>query len=200
MSMLEALRSVRSLDLERLGNLYVQSTRPLTGHTQRFIDKAPSNYLIAGVILGALPNARVVCLRRNPLDSCLSNYKQIFPIDDRYHDYVYDLENVAHKFLQFDAIAAHWRSALPAARFLEMQYERLVTHQEEETRRLLEFCGLPWDDRCLAFHENETGVGTPSAVQVRSGMNRAGIGRWRSYGELLNPVRRVLEAGGIAIE
>ena len=186
------------VDFAKLGELYIESTRPLTGATPRFVDKAPSNYLQAGMILRALPNARIVCLRRSPLDSVLSNYRQIFPIDDRYYDYVYDLECAAHKVVQFDRVMRHWATVLPPERFLELSYEDLVLNQEERTRALLHFCGLSWDDRCLAFHENAAAVGTPSAVQVRSAMYASSVGQWAKYGALLDPARRVFERAGIA--
>lgn len=188
-----------NVDFSRLGKLYIDSTRPLTGSTPRFVDKAPSNYFFAGMILRALPNSRVVCIRRHPLDSVLSNYKQIFPIDDRYYDYVYGLESAAHKFVQFDRLMAHWRTVLAPERFLELSYEHLVSDQEARTRALLAFCGLAWDERCLAFHENSTAVSTPSAVQVRSPMYASAMGRWSKYGALLDPARRVLEQAGVAI-
>jgi hypothetical protein len=187
------------VDWAKLGKLYIDSTRPLTGAAPHFVDKAPSNYLLAPLILRALPNARIVCMRRHPLDSVLSNYKQIFPFEDRYHDYVYDLESTARKFVQFDRVIEHWRAELPANRFMVLQYEDLVADQEARTRALLAFCGLPWDERCLAFQENAAGVATPSARQVRTAMNSAAVGRWAKYGTLLDPARRVLEAARITL-
>jgi tetratricopeptide (TPR) repeat protein len=187
------------VDWARLGRLYVDSTRPLTGAAPHFVDKAPSNYMLAPLILRALPNARIVCMRRHPLDSCLSNYKQIFPFEDRYHDYVYDLASTAQKFIQFNRVIEYWRSVLPADRFMILQYEDLVGDQEGMTRGLLAFCDLPWDERCLAFQENAAGVSTPSARQVRSPMNSAAVGRWAKYGSLLDPAREVLTAAGVAL-
>lgn len=186
-----------SIDFARLGKSYIDSTRPLSGKTPRFIDKAPSNYLLAGVILKALPNAKVVCVRRHPLDTVLSNYKQIFPIDDRYYDYVYDLGATAHQFVQFDRVASHWRQSLPAHQFFELSYEELVSAQETQTRALLSFCGLSWDARCLDFHKNASGVATPSAQQVRQSMYSSASGRWVKYGELLDPARLVLQKAGL---
>lgn len=186
-----------AVDMARLGRAYIDSTRPLTGTTARFIDKAPSNYYQARVLLAALPNARIVCMRRHPLDSVLSNFKQMFPFDDRYYDYAYGLESAAHKFIQFDKLARHWRETLPAERFMLLQYEDLVTDQEARTRALLAFCGLDWNDACLSFHENKAGVATPSARQVRSAMYATAVRRWERYGALLDPARAVLERAGI---
>lgn len=193
----DMLSRASSIDFVTLGQAYVDSTRPVTGAAPRFVDKAPSNYFLAPVILRALPNARVVCVRRRPLDSCLSNFKQIFPFDDRYYDYVYDLASTAEKFVQFERIVRAWEERLPADRFLVLDYERLVTEQEAATRNLLAFCDLPWDERCLAFHENRAGVSTPSARQVRSAMYASAVGRSAKYGALLDPARQVLERSGV---
>lgn len=189
-----------NVDFARLGRAYIDSTRPLTGAAPRFVDKAPSNFYLAPLILRALPNARVIVMRRHPLDSVLSNFKQIFPFDDRYYDYVFDLEWVAQKFVVFDRLVAHWRSVLPADRFMVLQYEDLVANQEARTRELLAFCGLEWDARALSFHENAAGVATPSALQVRQAMNTQAVGRWAKYGAALDPARRVLEAAGISLD
>jgi tetratricopeptide (TPR) repeat protein len=188
------------IDFARLGRAYVDSTRPLTGATPRFVDKAPSNYFLAPLILRALPNARILCMRRHPLACCLSNYKQIFPFDDRYYDYVYDLAAAAEKFVVFDRLIAHWRETLPPDRFMVLQYEDLVANQEARTRELLTFCGLPWDEKTLSFHENAAGVATPSARQVRQAMNAGAVGRWAEYGKALDPARQVLERAGISLD
>jgi len=195
----DTLSRASGVDYARLGKLYIDSTRPITGATPRFIDKAPSNYLLAAPILKALPNARVLVVRRHPLDSVLSNYKQLFPLEDGYYDYVYDLQAAAHKVVQFDRLLQRWQAALPSDRFMVVQYEALVGAQEEVTRRLVAFCGLDWNDRCLAFHRNAAGVGTPSAAQVRAPMYNTAVGRWAKYGALLDPARAVLERAGLAI-
>jgi tetratricopeptide (TPR) repeat protein len=193
----DTFRNSGNANFESLGKLYIDSTRPLTGHAKHFVDKAPSNYLLAGILARALPNAKLICLKRHPLDTAIGNYKQIFPIPDRYYDYVYALESVAHKYIQFDRVAAHWKRTLPADRYLELSYEDLVARQEEVTRALIAFCGLPWDARCLNFQENAAGVATPSAAQVRQAMNSSAVGRWTRYAEFLTPARTALEQAGI---
>lgn len=187
------------VDYARLGRAYIDSTRPLTGAAPRFVDKAPSNFFVAPLILRALPNARIICVRRHPLDSVLSNYKQIFPFDDRYFDYVYDLASAAEKFVIFDRVIARWREVLPPERFMVLQYEDLVAEPEAKTRELIAFCGLAWDDRTLAFHQNAAGVSTPSARQVRQPISASAVGRWAKYGALLDPARQVLEREGVSL-
>ncbi len=190
---LERLLSPRP-DMEELGRLYIESTRPLTGSKPRFTDKDPSNYNRAGLIHRALPLSKVICLRRDRMDACLSNFRQIFSQADRYYDYVFTLEGTAKKCATFELLAEHWKRVLPASSYLEVRYENLVTDQEGTTRALLSFCGLDWDENCLKFHENRAPVATPSAGQVRSRIYLSSVGRAQEYGELLEPAREVFRA------
>lgn len=193
----ETLAAAEQVDLAALGRAYVESTRPLTGQTPRFIDKMPLNVIYAGLIHRALPNARIICLRRDPMDVCLSNFRQLFATGFSYYNYAYDLEDVARYYVGFDRLVAHWRAVLPAERFTEIAYEDMVADQEAQTRRLLAFCGLDWDPRCLDFHENAAPVATASSVQVRQPLYATSVGRWRRYGEGLAPLRQILEAAGL---
>lgn len=166
---------------------------------RRFVDKFPGNFFYAGVAARALPNARIVCLRRNPMDTILANFRNLFAIGSRYYDYSYDLLDIAAYYARFDRLMAFWREALPG-RILELSYEALVEDQEEQTRRLLAHCGLDWSSKCLDFHAHAGAVSTPSAAQVRRPIYRDSVGRWRRYEAALAPVRAFLEAEGIAID
>jgi tetratricopeptide (TPR) repeat protein len=195
----ETLRAARGLDLAAAGETYLEAAAPLRGGAPRFVDKMPLNVVYAGLIHRALPNARIICLRRHPMDACLANFRQLFATGFAYYDYAYDLEDVGRYYLGFDRLVAHWRDVLPSDRFTEVAYEAIVADQEAETRRLLAFCGLDWDPACLDFHENRAPVATASAVQVRQPLYATSIGRWRRYGSGLEPLRRVLEAGGVVL-
>lgn len=193
------LAAADGFDFTALGRDYLAAVAELSGGAPRFVDKMPLNVLYAGLIHRALPNARIVCLRRDPMDACLANYRQLFATAFTYYNYAYDLADTGRYYLAFDRLAAHWRAVLPPDRFTEIAYEDLVADQEGQTRRLLAFAGLPWDDRCLAFHENAAPVATASAVQVRQPLYASSIGRWRRYGAGLEPLKRVLEDGGIEV-
>jgi len=186
------------LDWAKLGADYLASTRPATGHTPRFIDKLPHNFLYAGWIARALPNAKIVCLRRDPLDTCLSNFRQLFAPQSPYYAYSFDIEDTGRYYALFDCLIAHWQRAFPG-RILEVHYEHLVDDQAGSTRQLLEFCGLPWHDACLAFEKNAAPVNTASAVQVRKPVYRNALQRWRKYEAQLGALRTVLAAQGIAL-
>lgn len=193
----ETLAASDRIDMAKLGAAYVESTRPLTGATPRFTDKMPLNVFYAGLIHRALPNARIVCLRRDPMDVCLSNFRQLFATGFSYYNYAYDLEDVARYYVGFDRLVAHWRAVLPADRFTEVAYEDMVTDQEATTRRLLDFCGLTWDPQTLDFHENTAPVATASSVQVRQPLYSSSVGRWKRYGAALEPMRRILADAGL---
>ncbi|MEO7198992.1 MAG: sulfotransferase [Dokdonella sp.] len=195
----DTFERARSPDWRRLGEIYLSSTRPRTGHSLRFIDKLPHNFLYAGFIAQALPNAKIICLRRDPMDTCLSNFRQLFATNSPFFGYSFDLLDTGRYYVLFDRLMAHWRRVLPG-RILEINYETLVDSQEASSRKLIEFCGLRWSDACLHFEHNPIPVTTASAVQVRAPMYRSAIKRWKNYGSRLDPLRELLVASGIRLD
>ncbi|KZC15822.1 sulfotransferase [Rhodanobacter sp. FW510-R12] len=188
---------MRAIDWRQLGASYLASTRPATAERPRFIDKLPHNFLYAGFIARALPNAKIVCLRRDPLDTCLGNFRHFFDRESPYYDYSYDLLDTGRYYLQFDRLMAHWRKVLPG-RILELPYESLVETPEAAARQLLAFCGLPWNDACLHPESNAAPVNTPNAWQVRAPVYRTAVGRWKHYEPQLRALRQLLGEAGIA--
>lgn len=195
---LDTLARARNLDWKLLGSGYIDNTRPGTGHTPHFIDKLPHNFLYLGHIARALPNAKIICLRRDPLDTCLSNFRQLFALTSPFYDYSFDILDTGRYYALFDRLMAHWQRVLPG-RILEISYETLVDTQEESTRQLLDFCALPWEDACLRFEENQAPVATASATQVRTPMFRSSLQRWKHYEQELAGLRSLLEAAGISL-
>jgi tetratricopeptide (TPR) repeat protein len=165
----------------------------------RFTDKFPGNFLYAGFIARALPSARIVCLRRNPMDTVLSNFRNLFAVSSRYYDYSYDLLDIAAYYVRFDRLMSLWREAL-SDRLIEVRYEDLVANQETETRRILDHCGLEWSDKCLSFHTNAAPVSTPSAAQVRQPIYANSVARWKQHAEVMEPVRRFFCDSGVPID
>lgn len=190
----DTLRAGLALDPTALGQSYLDSTRPRTGSTQHFIDKLPLNFAYLGLIRRALPGARFICLRRNPLDTCLSNYRQQFASNFPYYYYALDLLDCGRYFLAFDQLIRHWQAVLPGG-LLEMHYEALIDDTEAQARQLLDWCGLSWEPACLEFQHQPGAVATASAVQVRRGIYRDGIERWRHYGAALAPLQALLAGG-----
>ncbi len=186
----------RHIDWRQLGAAYLASTRPATGGTPRFIDKLPHNFLYAGFIARALPNAKIVCLRRDPLDTCVGNFRHLFEQESGFYDYSFDLADIGRYYIQFDRLIAHWRKLLPG-RILELSYESLVTDPEATTRELLAFCELPWNEACLRSEDNAAPVNTPNAWQVRAPIYRSAVGRWKRFQPELRDLRWLLAGAGI---
>ena len=196
----ETIAAAAACDMGGIGRDYLaRASHHRRDPGLRFTDKFPGNFQYAGFIARALPEARIICLRRHPMDTVLSNFRNLFAVSSRYYDYSYDLLDIAAYHVRFDRLMALWRQALPG-RVLEVRYEDLVTDQEGETRRLLAHCGLAWSDDCLAFHANAAPVSTPSAAQVRRPIYGDSVARWKRHAALLEPVRRCFEQAGIAID
>ena len=193
----ETVAASGSCDAAAIGRAYLaQAAHQRPQDAARFIDKLPANFLYAGHIARALPEARIVCLRRQPMDTIWSNYKNLFASQSAYYAYSYDLLDTARYYARFDRLMHLWEELMPG-RILQLGYEELVADQEVQTRRLLAHCGLDWNPACLAFHENRAAVATPSAAQVRRPLNADAIGKWRSHAEGLEPARAWLAGQGI---
>lgn len=192
----DTLARTGDIDWKALGQAYIDSTRPLSGATARFVDKLPHNFLYLGHIMHALPGAKLILMRRDPMDSCLSNLRQLFSIGSPFTRYSFDLQDIGHYYLQFDRLVQHWMRVFPG-RILEVSYEELVAEQKAVTARLLQHCGLEWDEACLHFERNAAPTATASVVQVREPMQRQYLGRWRRYGNRLDTLRSYLEEHGV---
>lgn len=177
--------------LPQLAGDYLQLLQRISGDALRVVDKMPTNFPYLGLIHAALPNARIIHLRRNPADTCLSIYFQHFEATVSYAN---DLEDLAHYYTEYLRVMTHWRSILPEHVLLEVPYEGLVAQQEAWSRRMLEFIGLPWDPRCLDFHKTNRTVITASKWQVRQSLMSSSVERWRNYEKFLGPLRRLMEA------
>ena len=185
--------SLSRLDLARLGGAYLDRVAPLAGGKARLVDKLPSNFQNLGLISLALPNARIIHCRRDPLDTCLSCYATHF---DAGQLFTYDLVELGQYYRAYAALMDHWRASLPPGRFLDVRYEDVLADLEGEARRLVAFLDLRWDAACLRFHENRRPVRTASVNQVRRPLNAAGRGRWRAYEAHLGPLSEALQGRG----
>jgi tetratricopeptide (TPR) repeat protein len=192
----ETIDCASTIDWRRVGEAYIAGTRPTTGHKPHFIDKLPHNFLYAGFIAQALPQAKIICLRRDPMDTCLSNFRQLFALESTRYDYSFDLLDTGHYYVLFDRLMAHWQQLFPG-RILEVDYETLVESQEASSRQLLAFCGLPWDDACLRFEHNPAPVATASSVQVRRPMYRSSLRRWKHYEAQTADLQKLLMDAGV---
>lgn len=192
-SRLEFVAATAALEFKTLGEAYVSGTKPLRDDRPYFIDKLPFNFLYAGLVHLALPQAKIINLQRHPMDTCYAVYKQLFK--DAY-PFSYDLDELGQYYIAYHRLMQHWNAAMPGV-IHTMRYETLVADVEGESRRLLQYCGLQWEDQCLRFHENMRASTTASAVQVRQPVYATSVGKWRHYARQLEPLRTRLEAAGI---
>jgi tetratricopeptide (TPR) repeat protein len=169
-----------------LAREYLQRLKALSADALRVVDKMPANFMSIGLIRAAFPRARFIHLQRHPLDTCLSIYFQHF---SQAHPYAHDLGDLAAYYEQYVRLMAHWRQVLPPSALLEISYEDLIEQQEPTSRRLVEFLGLPWDPKCLDFHNTERSVITLSKWQVRQKIHKASAGRWKHYERFLKPLQ-----------
>ena len=186
--------------VRRLADDYLAVLRRAGPNAMRVTDKLPHNFMRIGLIHLAFPRARIIHCRRHPVDTCLSIYFTHFL---RRTTFASHRSNLVFEYRLYERLMAHWRSVLPADRLLEVDYEALVADRETATRRLIEFCGLPWDPICLKPERNARVVRTASMWQARQPVYRSSVGRWRNYEPWLGELRELLPpatVGGSAIE
>jgi tetratricopeptide (TPR) repeat protein len=169
---------------------YLDCLTQVSKSTSRITDKMPSNFLSLGLISVLFPNARVIHCRRNPLDTCLSNYFQHFITGNLYS---YDLHKMAVVYRDYARLMGHWRNVL-SIQLIEVDYEALVHHQEKESRRLIDFMGLDWSPHCLEFYNNERAVRTASSLAVRQPMYTKSVDRWKNYKPYIDVLLEALGA------
>jgi len=191
----DCLPDLDATHLRRMGEFYLSRLPiPATGKV-RIVDKLPDNFFYIGLIRLILPNAKIIHTLRNPIDTCVSCYSKLFASGQTFS---YDLAELGRFYLSYRELMAHWRTVLPPGAMLEVAYENVVDNLEGEARRLIDYCGLAWDDSCLSFHKTSRPVKTASAAQVRKPLFRTSLERWRknenSLGSLLNELGNAIPA------
>ena len=182
----------RAKRLHALGTSYLDAIQPLAPAAKRITDKMPGNFFHAGLIHLALPNARIIHTRRDPRDTAMSCFSTLFAMG---HPHTYDLAELGRYIRAYEKLMAHWRRVLPKGAMIEVQYETLVGNLETEAKRIVDYCGLEWDDACLSFHKTKRPVRTASVIQVRQPIYSSSVGRWRPYEKELQPFLRALSGG-----
>ena len=189
----DVIEAASKKPIEAVADQYLQLVGYKFGTKPLFIEKFPENFLYLGFIARAFPQAPIVCLKRNPMDSCFALFKQ------SYFRYAYTLDDLGRYYVAHDRLRHHWRTVL-GDRIIEVEYESLVTDQASQTRRLLDRLGLPYEEACLHFHRNITPSNTASAVQVREKMHSRSVNRWQHFASHLQPLKTYLENEGIALD
>jgi hypothetical protein len=189
----EAQRNPAGVNLsafyQRMGGAYLEALRELGWDgKRRVIDKMLGNYINVGVIHLALPNAIILHSMRDPVDTCLSCFRQLF---GKRNETSYDLGAIGRQYVRYRELMDYWQKVLPG-RVVDISHERLIADSEQSIRRVVSVCGLAWDDACLRFNENERTVRTASVSQVRRPLSSGAVQRWRKYERHLGPLFQAL--------
>jgi len=187
---LDAMAAYEPDQWQALGRSYLEMLQAGVGSAARYTDKTLSNVRLIGAIHCALPNACIIHVRRHPLDTCWSIYRH--NMLGTMFDYGRNLGQLGYYYRMYQQLMQHWREVLPAGVMYELDYEALIGDQEQQTRQLLDACGLPWDEHCLHFYQTQNAVRTASLMQVRKPISAASIGGWEHYEKQLQPLVKIL--------
>jgi Flp pilus assembly protein TadD len=185
----QALPTLDGAVLASLGAEYLARVRRHDMQAARITDKQPLNFIAAGLIHLMLPNAKIIHVTRNPVDTCLSCFSQLF---QGKMEFSYDLTELGKYYVDYHALMEHWRHVLPAGSFIDVRYEEVVQNPEAQARRLIDYCDLEWDAQCLNFHDSKRTIRTASVFQARQPVYRSSVERWRHYERHLGPLLNAL--------
>lgn len=186
----DMMAKITPAQMELVANHYLKMLTATSGDAKRVTDKLLTNYFFAGLIHLLFPNAKIINTRRDPVDTCLSGFTKLFK-DDMPHSY--DLGELGRYYGKYAEIMDHWNEVLPEGVLITVQYEDVVADTEKEAKRLIEFLGLPWDDKCVDFHKSDRPVKTASVAQVRKPIYNTSVKRWKKYGDGLQPLVDAIE-------
>jgi tetratricopeptide (TPR) repeat protein len=181
----EAIKTLPAEDLFRLGTRYLRGIRGIAPNAERVTDKMPSNFRLVGLIHLALPNARIIHMRRDPVDTCVSCFSTLFAGGQ---PFAFELGELGRYYRAYERLMDYWRAVVPEGVMLEVRYEELVADFDRQARRIVAHCGLAWDEACLAFHQTVRPVKTASAAQVYQPLYDTSVGRGSCYGHFLRPL------------
>lgn len=184
----ECISGFGDMELVEFGDKYIEKLRNYSMDSKYITDKMPHNFMRIGLIKAILPNAKIIHCTRDPMDNCLSIFKNFFP---KGHNYSYDMVELGHYYNLYVALMKHWDAVLPGYIYT-VNYEDLVVDQENQIKMMLDYCGLSWDESCMHFHKTERRVGTASNVQVRRPIYKDSMHLWRKYERQLEPMRRAI--------
>ena len=185
----DAVKHMTDEEKTEYGESYLETSKRYRTDKPRFIDKMPNNFAHIGFIKTILPNAKIINAKRHPLDSCVSSFKQLFY---KGQSWSYDLFEIGEYYLEYERMMDHWHSLYPGEIY-DIQYENIVNNQEDESRALIQYCGLDWEDSCLRFYENKRSVNTASSEQVRQPIYKGAMYAWKNYESEIGALKDILE-------
>lgn len=185
----ENVQQFSSETCHAIANHYLSYLQRFSPDAVHITDKMPHNFIAIGLIHALFPKAKIIHVKRNPMDTCWSCYTKLFT---KGHLYSYDLAELGQYYQCYERIMNHWRCVLPSDAWLDVKYETMVHHVDEEAKRIIDYCHLPWEQDCLRFYESKRHVRTASFIQVRQPVYTSSVGRWRRYENELSPLLRPL--------
>ena len=191
---LSGLEASLVMNFKELGENYLNSARQTVGPSPYFVDKLPFNFLYCGLIRKALPNAKIIHLVRDPMDSCYAIYKTLF---NQVYSFSYDLDELGNYYVLYRQLMDHWHKVMPGE-ILDVAYEDVVHDSEIQARRIMDWCGLPWEASVLDFHSSKAASSTASAAQIRQPIYTSSVQKWRNYDRQLTSLKKKLVAAGLA--
>ncbi|MBL4630482.1 MAG: sulfotransferase [Paraglaciecola sp.] len=186
----EIIQSLSGQQLKELGYEYLQRTQIQRRDAPFFIDKMPNNFMHIGFIKKILPNAKIIDARRHAISTCFSGFKQLFATGQAF---TYDLDDLGQYYLDYVNVMSQWHQLFPGE-IITMQYENVIADFDNQVKRLLDFCGLPFEQTCIEFYNNKRPVVTASSEQVRQPINQKGLGAWKPFEEFLIPLKTKLSS------
>lgn len=186
----EWLKNTDEKTIQNIGKAYLKKLKSHNKTAQYITDKMPGNFFYIGLIHLALPNAKIIHSIRNPLDTCFSNYSRLF---NDTMAFAYDLNDLGHYYNSYNLLMEHWKKVLPKGTILDVNYEDVVDDLKKQSKRIIKFCGLDWDDKCLEFHKNERQVKTASVAQVREPIYKTSVERWKNFEKHLKSLKNIIE-------
>jgi len=186
----ECFQQVDAAKFKSIGSAYIKSIRKHSKDAKHITDKLPHNFLRVGLIKVILPQAKIIHCRRDPMDNCLSIYKNYFGVKGS-HEYAYDQNELGQYYRLYLDLMEHWDNVLPGFMY-SLKYEEMVADQKNQTEKLLDFCGLPWDEACLSFHKTKRRVQTASLAQVRKPIYHDSVELWKRYETQLAPLYKAI--------
>lgn len=188
---IDTIKQAQQLDFAQLGQLYLNKTQRIAPDEPRFIDKLPFNFFYIQLIQQALPDAKIIIMLRDPMDTCIGNFRQLFSLNSPYYNYAFNLDTVGEFYAKFRQLMTAFVEHNPA-NIRVQQYETLAQSPDTQVSELLEFCELPFEPQCVQVQNNTLPVSTASKVQVRQPINTSSIGRWKKFGNATLPLQKRL--------
>ena len=182
------LKEISAEALTKMGEDYIEDTKYHRQGATYFIDKMPNNFRHIALIQLILPNAKIIDARRHPLSCCFSGFKQLFGEGQQFS---YDLGDIGHYYRSYVEVMDHWDKELPG-QILRVQYEDVIDDLETQVRRILDYCGLPFEQACIDFYKSKRAVRTPSSEQVRQPIYKSGMDQWQNFEPFLDPLKKAL--------